>query len=151
MASVIDFGARKKEALRTIFGSKNFKKHYVEKMRQVQSELMQYASPAMQDSRGLYEQTVRQMYRHILRYEEQSDKLKSIFAALTSSYRLILLNDNAKELEEAHIALLNALHQSMTADSDNWTDVEAKAEKLMSCLLKYNGAADVEQLFSKEA
>ena len=160
--AVFDFASSRKAILRNIYGQKNLNKYPLKRIKEAQEELLMYKDAEFQSNHWKYPEVVRYLFNEIKNTEQRDGDVKTIFAAVQLGYRIILMNDDTQELEELHLALVEALHiwafkyEGDIAPARNfhgdamWKDIVEKANRLIDCINAYHGDSEQERA-TKEA
>ena len=110
MMSSEAYARTKKFELRTIYNSTTLDKHDIRELDDARNRLLRYKSEGMQRWDWKYTEVLRYLFKNLSQNKEDEES-KALFDVLQESYKIILMNDDTKDLENLHLALVEALHE----------------------------------------
>ena len=111
-----DIENMRKKKLRDIYSSKTLHEHDIFELDDARGSLLRYKGEGMQRWDWKYTEVLRYLYKGLARnkglvMDERDEDRKALFDVLQESYKIILMNDDTEDLENLHLALVEALHE----------------------------------------
>lgn len=99
-----------------IIYSSDTSKHDIQELDLARRKLVGFKSSGMIKTDWMYEEVVRYLFKMIRTKSEDAptnsmDDLVELFKIIQNSYKEILMNDDTSDLEDIHVALVEALHE----------------------------------------